>query len=139
METCRAITAGLQDMHGAEVLGDPKAMVVAFKCTSAACPRLCPRPRPRPPPPPPSGLTPCNQRIPFPPAVSTYAVSDRMAKRGWSLNALQMPASIHICCTLCVAAAAVPAADPRLMHRLCPRVAGATSAARRSFFATSAR
>lgn len=35
METCRAITAGLREMHGVEVLGDPKAMVVAFKCTSA--------------------------------------------------------------------------------------------------------
>lgn len=43
-----------------------------------------------------------------------------MAKRGWSLNAMQMPASIHICCTLCVAATARPTPSPRSLT-LCPR------------------
>eukprot|EP00499_Haloplacidia_sp_CaronLabIsolate_P012479 CAMPEP_0196779332 /NCGR_PEP_ID=MMETSP1104-20130614/6326_1 /TAXON_ID=33652 /ORGANISM="Cafeteria sp., Strain Caron Lab Isolate" /LENGTH=571 /DNA_ID=CAMNT_0042149511 /DNA_START=82 /DNA_END=1797 /DNA_ORIENTATION=+ len=32
--------------------------------------------------------------------ASPYHISDRMAKRGWSLNALQMPPCIHICITV---------------------------------------
>jgi sphinganine-1-phosphate aldolase len=32
-------------------------------------------------------------------AVSVYAVSDCMGKRGWNLNSLQHPACFHICCT----------------------------------------
>jgi sphinganine-1-phosphate aldolase len=32
--------------------------------------------------------------------VDIYRVGDMMEKRGWSLNALQHPASIHICVTL---------------------------------------
>ena len=33
-------------------------------------------------------------------AVNVYTVADHMAKKGWSLNPLQNPACVHICCTL---------------------------------------
>eukprot|EP00698_Gefionella_okellyi_P006559 TRINITY_DN15891_c0_g1_i1.p1 TRINITY_DN15891_c0_g1~~TRINITY_DN15891_c0_g1_i1.p1 ORF type:complete len:559 (+),score=141.18 TRINITY_DN15891_c0_g1_i1:46-1722(+) len=33
------------------------------------------------------------------PGISTYAVADAMSARGWNLNSLQYPPSIHICCT----------------------------------------
>jgi len=29
-----------------------------------------------------------------------YSLSEQMRKRGWNLNALQFPASIHLCCTM---------------------------------------
>jgi glutamate/tyrosine decarboxylase-like PLP-dependent enzyme len=29
-----------------------------------------------------------------------YALSDGMKARGWNLNALQFPSSIHLCCTM---------------------------------------
>lgn len=32
--------------------------------------------------------------------VNIYSVGDKMSKKGWSLNSLQNPASIHICCTV---------------------------------------
>jgi hypothetical protein len=32
--------------------------------------------------------------------VNVYSVADKMAKRGWSLNSLQNPACVHICCTV---------------------------------------
>mgnify|MGYP000415631848 CR=1 FL=1 len=32
--------------------------------------------------------------------VNVYSVSDKMAKRGWRLNALQNPPCVHICCTV---------------------------------------
>jgi hypothetical protein len=32
--------------------------------------------------------------------VNVYSVADKMAKRGWSLNSLQSPACVHICCTV---------------------------------------
>ena len=32
--------------------------------------------------------------------MNVYSVSDKMAKRGWSLNALQNPPCVHICCTV---------------------------------------
>ena len=31
---------------------------------------------------------------------NVYALSDGMKKRGWNLNALQFPSSIHLCCTM---------------------------------------
>lgn len=34
------------------------------------------------------------------PGVNIYKVGDCMSKRGWSLNALQKPACLHICCTV---------------------------------------
>ena len=58
-----------EEIHGIHLLGDPKAMVVAFG--------VDPRPRP----------------------INVYTISDLMAKKGWSLNALQRPASVHICVT----------------------------------------
>jgi sphinganine-1-phosphate aldolase len=33
------------------------------------------------------------------PEFDVFMVSDAMHKRGWSLNALQNPNSVHICCT----------------------------------------
>lgn len=32
--------------------------------------------------------------------INIYSVGDKMTKRGWSLNSLQSPAAIHLCCTL---------------------------------------
>ena len=32
--------------------------------------------------------------------MNTYTVSDRMTKLGWSLNTLQNPACVHLCCTV---------------------------------------
>lgn len=32
--------------------------------------------------------------------LNIYAVNDEMVRRGWSLNALQHPPSLHICCTV---------------------------------------
>jgi hypothetical protein len=32
--------------------------------------------------------------------VNIYGVGDKMTKKGWSLNALQGPACLHICCTV---------------------------------------
>lgn len=32
--------------------------------------------------------------------VNIFAVGDKMTEKGWNLNTLQHPASIHICCTL---------------------------------------
>ena len=35
-----------------------------------------------------------------PEALNIYAVGDGMSKKGWSLNLLQKPASIHLCVTV---------------------------------------
>jgi sphinganine-1-phosphate aldolase len=32
--------------------------------------------------------------------VNVYSVGDAMGRRGWSLNSLQHPASVHMCCTV---------------------------------------
>ena len=32
--------------------------------------------------------------------VKTYALADLLSRKGWLLNVLQFPASIHICCTI---------------------------------------
>lgn len=32
--------------------------------------------------------------------VNIYSVGDKMSKKGWSLNALQNPPCVHICCTV---------------------------------------
>lgn len=32
--------------------------------------------------------------------LNIYSVGDKMTKKGWSLNSLQNPACIHICCTV---------------------------------------
>ena len=33
--------------------------------------------------------------------LNIYAIGDHMTKKGWILNALQYPASLHLCCTRC--------------------------------------
>lgn len=35
-----------------------------------------------------------------PDGPNIYTVGDMMTKRGWSLNTLQHPASVHLCCTM---------------------------------------
>ena len=32
--------------------------------------------------------------------MNVHCVSDLMSKKGWSLNALQKPNSVHLCCTV---------------------------------------
>ena len=32
--------------------------------------------------------------------VNVHCVSDIMSKKGWALNSLQSPASVHLCCTV---------------------------------------
>jgi glutamate/tyrosine decarboxylase-like PLP-dependent enzyme len=39
-------------------------------------------------------------RSKYPDALNIYAVGDAMSKKGWSLNLLQKPASIHLCVTV---------------------------------------
>lgn len=34
------------------------------------------------------------------PAINIYSVADKMHARGWSLNSLQKPPAVHICCTV---------------------------------------
>jgi glutamate/tyrosine decarboxylase-like PLP-dependent enzyme len=71
MSVATKIKAKIGDIPGIHVMGEPKAMVVAFEVDDS--------PRP----------------------VNVYSISDAMAKKGWSLNALQKPASVHICVTKC--------------------------------------
>lgn len=66
LDTAQAIRRGVDAIPELRVLGDPKAMIVAFGSDT----------------------------------LNVYVVSDKMSKRGWSLNALQMPACVHICVTL---------------------------------------
>ncbi|GAM28723.1 hypothetical protein SAMD00019534_118990 [Acytostelium subglobosum LB1] len=63
MVTATRIIEGLRQIEGLTIIGEPKAMVVAFTCKNI------------------------------------YFVNDQMTKKGWHLNALQKPESIHICIT----------------------------------------
>ncbi|KAM9959860.1 hypothetical protein ACTFIR_000961 [Dictyostelium discoideum] len=63
METTKKIIKGLQSINGVKIIGDPKAMVVAFTCDNI------------------------------------FYVNDYMSKKGWHLNALQRPNSLHVCVT----------------------------------------
>lgn len=70
VETARTIKQGVAGIDGLEVMGDPLLSVVAFRSTD--------------------------------PQLNIYAVSAAMGHHGghqWDLNALQNPASIHICVT----------------------------------------
>merc|ERR1711916_141921 len=66
METTQLIRKGIDKIPGVYVLGDPKAMVVAFGSKE----------------------------------FNIYNIGDKMSHRGWSLNALQRPACLHICVTV---------------------------------------
>ncbi|KAF2071656.1 hypothetical protein CYY_007031 [Polysphondylium violaceum] len=64
METTKNIITGIKtEIPDVEIIGDPKAMVIAFTCNNI------------------------------------FFVNDAMSKRGWHLNALQRPNSLHICVT----------------------------------------
>eukprot|EP01132_Coremiostelium_polycephalum_P004100 gene4100-5129_t len=63
METTQVIIKGLKEIPDITIIGEPKAMVVAFTCENV------------------------------------FFVNDELSHRGWHLNALQRPDSLHICIT----------------------------------------
>jgi sphinganine-1-phosphate aldolase len=72
MKAAKTIEAGLRKTEGIQVLGQPDMSIIAFGAdTDSAVGRK----------------------------LNVYMISDAMKKRDWNLNALQKPASIHICCT----------------------------------------
>ena len=76
LKTCHLIADGVKEIPGLELCGYPQAMVVCFR---GALLRGSGRDDKR--------------------ALNIYSVGDKMSKRGWSLNPLQNPACIHLCCT----------------------------------------
>jgi len=66
----KMITAGIRQIEGLEVIGDPLVSVVAFRASGSH------------------------------PNVGTYQVADIMSRKGWHLNILQFPPAIHIAVTL---------------------------------------
>lgn len=66
LATADEIKAGIKEIDGLFVLGDPVAMVICFGGKG----------------------------------LNVLKVSDAMAKKGWSLNALQHPVSVHLCVTV---------------------------------------
>lgn len=72
--TTRVIAKGVTDIEGIELSCEPDAMIVCFQpVTDAATGKQ---------------------------SLNIYNVADKMAKRGWSLNPLQNPACVHLCCTV---------------------------------------
>lgn len=69
LDATKRIRDGIESIEDLEVLGDPKLMVVAFRCS-------------------------------YDTNLNIYRIGDRMSDRGWSLNTLQDPASLHICVTM---------------------------------------
>ena len=70
LDTTHAILRGCQKIPHIKVLGDSAAMIVCFASEDES-------------------------------VVNTYTVSDLMNKKfGWSLNTLQNPPCVHICCTV---------------------------------------
>ncbi|EGC39408.1 sphingosine-1-phosphate lyase [Dictyostelium purpureum] len=63
MQTTKNIIEGLKSIPEITIIGEPKAMVIAFTCDNV------------------------------------FYVNDYMSKKGWHLNALQRPNSLHICVT----------------------------------------
>eukprot|EP01133_Synstelium_polycarpum_P016102 gene16102-19159_t len=63
METTKEMIAGLKQIEGIEIVGEPKAMVIAFT------------------------------------GDKIFYINDAMNRRGWHLNPLQRPNSLHICVT----------------------------------------
>ena len=72
LETAKLIAQGVKSIQGLTILGATEVMIVCF-----AADKSVPKP------------------------IDIYAVGDCMTARGWCLNTLQHPASIHICCTVC--------------------------------------
>lgn len=70
LRTTRTIAQGVQSIEGLRLLGDAAAMIVCFASSDEK-------------------------------KLNTYSVSDMMTRKyGWSLNTLQNPACVHICCTV---------------------------------------
>lgn len=70
VETTKLISDGLREIKGLKQLGNAEAMIVCFSSTKEE-----------------EGL-------------NIYSVADKMSKKGWSLNALQHPACVHLCITV---------------------------------------
>jgi glutamate/tyrosine decarboxylase-like PLP-dependent enzyme len=90
LDAAAKIKAGIADIDGLEVIGDP-LFNVAFKATGDD--------------------------------LDVYRVLDEMSHRGWSLNGLQRPPALHICCTR-------RHAEPGVAERFLSDLAEATAAAR---------
>lgn len=73
METARQIEAGIRETKGLKVLGVPEMSVVSFTHDS--------------------------DDAAVGAHINIFKVGEGMSKRGWNLNTLQHPSSIHICCT----------------------------------------
>lgn len=65
LDETKKIKEAVNNIEGLDVLGDPKAMIVAFSSNK----------------------------------FNIYTFNDLLHKKGWILNALQFPASIHMCVT----------------------------------------
>ena len=74
LKCTRTIAAGVEKIGGLKLLGKAEAMIVCFTGSSEG-----------------------KWADSKPPCI--YAIGDAMTKRGWSLNTLQHPASLHLCCT----------------------------------------
>ena len=66
----RQLRAGIDGVRGIEVLGDPLAMVVAFTTVPV------------------NGVK-----------LNVFCLDDALKKKGYSINALMYPSSLHVCCT----------------------------------------
>jgi hypothetical protein len=59
--------------------------------------------------------------------MSIYEVADLMTKKGWSLNSLQNPAGLHLCCTMRHVGKEQQFIDDLRMVSCCVRVPDLTS------------
>ena len=71
LDTTQEIGEGVKSILGLEVIGNVEAMIVCFRVHQSHSA-----------------------------SMNIYDIGDCMTKKGWSLNSLQNPASIHLCCTL---------------------------------------
>ena len=78
VSAAREIVAGLKQIDGVFVYGDPQGSVVGFGSKT----------------------------------FDIYRLSGELTHRGWNLNTLQYPASMHICCTYLHSKEAVKGVDP---------------------------
>ena len=74
LKTTCTIAEGVKKIEGVKLLGSAEAMIVCF-----------------------TGASEGKWADSKPPCI--YAIGDAMSQRGWSLNTLQHPASLHLCCT----------------------------------------
>lgn len=71
-KTTQAIEKGIKDIDGLRVLGVPVSSVVSFAVDNTAAGKQ----------------------------LNIYKINEAMISKGWHLNTLQHPASIHLCCTV---------------------------------------